>query len=60
VKALQLLEKACGNTRTVTIVRELTKIHEEVVQGSPTEVFAHFMRHPDTIRGEFVVIVSKN
>ena len=43
----------------VTIARELTKIHEEVVSGTPAELLAHFATHPDTIRGEFVVIIEK-
>jgi 16S rRNA (cytidine1402-2'-O)-methyltransferase len=41
----------------VVIARELTKVHEEVVSGSPAELQAHFTAHSDTIRGEFVVIV---
>lgn len=42
----------------IVIARELTKIHEEVISGTPTELLAHFTAHPDTVRGEFVVIVS--
>lgn len=42
----------------VVIARELTKIHEEIVSGSPSEIQAHFTAHPDTVRGEFVVIVT--
>jgi 16S rRNA (cytidine1402-2'-O)-methyltransferase len=42
----------------VSIARELTKIHEEVVSGAPGELLAHFEAHPDTVRGEFVVIVE--
>jgi 16S rRNA (cytidine1402-2'-O)-methyltransferase len=42
----------------VTIARELTKIHEEIISGTPTEVLAHFATHPDTIRGEFVVVIE--
>ncbi|MFZ2167310.1 MAG: 16S rRNA (cytidine(1402)-2'-O)-methyltransferase [Minisyncoccia bacterium] len=41
----------------VVVARELTKIHEEVVSGTVAEVQAHFAAHPDTIRGEFVVVV---
>lgn len=37
--------------------RELTKLHEEVISGSPDEVRAHFKAHPDRLRGEFVVIL---
>jgi 16S rRNA (cytidine1402-2'-O)-methyltransferase len=41
----------------VTIARELTKMHEEVVQGTPAEVLAYFNEHTDHVRGEFVVFV---
>ncbi len=58
-KTLESLTEHLDDTYTVTIARELTKIHEVVVQGSPTEVRAVFLEHPDTIRGEFVVIVSR-
>lgn len=47
-----------GCTKKVTICRELTKIFEEVVSGSPQEVLAYFATHSDKVRGEFVVIVS--
>jgi len=42
----------------VTIARELTKIHEEIISGTPDDLLEHFTVHSDTIRGEFVVIVS--
>lgn len=42
----------------VIIARELTKIHEEVISGTPTELLVHFAIHSDTVRGEFVVIVT--
>ena len=42
----------------VIVARELTKIHEEVISGTVTEVQAHFSRHPDAVRGEFVVLVE--
>jgi 16S rRNA C1402 (ribose-2'-O) methylase RsmI len=44
--------------RTITIARELTKMHEEVAQGTPEEVLRYFIDHPDHVRGEFVVMVS--
>jgi 16S rRNA (cytidine1402-2'-O)-methyltransferase len=43
----------------VTVARELTKLHEELVQGSPEEVFAYFTENQDHVRGEFVVLVDK-
>lgn len=43
----------------VLVARELTKIYEEVVSGTPEEVFEHFENDPVKQKGEFVVIVSK-
>lgn len=63
-KALESLEKFClpaqagGAERGVIVARELTKIHEEFVRGSASEVRAHFTQNPDRVRGEFVVIVE--
>jgi 16S rRNA (cytidine1402-2'-O)-methyltransferase len=45
--------------KIVTVCRELTKVFEEVVQGRPAEVKEYFEKHPDKVRGEFVVIVSE-
>jgi 16S rRNA (cytidine1402-2'-O)-methyltransferase len=42
----------------IVIGRELTKMFEEVVQGTPEEVLQYFIDHPDHVRGEFVVLVQ--
>lgn len=42
----------------VTVARELTKIHEELISGTVAEVQVHFQEHPDAVRGEFVVIIE--
>ncbi len=47
-----------GDTKQIVVCRELTKIFEEVVSGSPQEVKTYFETHADKVRGEFVVIVS--
>lgn len=57
-KALESLVEVLPENRIVTVARELTKIHESLVQGTPAEAAAHFKAHPDEIRGEFVVLVS--
>ncbi len=44
--------------KLVTICRELTKIFEEVVSGSPADVLDRFEKKLEAVRGEFVVIVS--
>lgn len=56
LKLLKELEALVG--ARVTLARELTKIHEEVISGRPEELLAHFTAHPDTVRGEFVVIIE--
>ncbi len=43
----------------VVVGRELTKMFEEVVTGTPEEVLQYFVDHPDHVRGEFVVLVAQ-
>ncbi len=58
-KALESLEKFCGTERKIIVAREITKIYEEFVRGTTSEVRAYFVEHHDHIRGEFVVIVEQ-
>jgi 16S rRNA (cytidine1402-2'-O)-methyltransferase len=57
MKTLDSLIKFCPQ-KNVTIVREITKIFEEVVAGSAVEVKSYFEMNADKVRGEFVVFVS--
>ncbi len=59
MKTLESLKEELPVTAQVTIGRELTKMHEEMVQGSPEEVLQYFVANPERVRGEFVVIISK-
>lgn len=56
-KALTSLLKVVPNRR-VGIFRELTKMFEESIVGTPAELLAHFETHPDRERGEFVVMIE--
>ncbi len=58
LKTLDSLVKALPADRLIAVCRELTKIHESVIRGTAIEVAANYAAHPDTVRGEFVVIVS--
>jgi 16S rRNA (cytidine1402-2'-O)-methyltransferase len=58
VKTLEALAEKLTDEHSVTIARELTKIHEEVVTKSAKEMLVYFTDNPDKVRGEFVVIVS--
>ena len=58
MKTLASLTKVLSSERRVAVAREITKLFEETVLGTATHVEAHFKRRPDTVRGEFVVVVS--
>ncbi len=63
LKALASLEEHLSDSdnsteRTVVVARELTKIYEEVVSGTPEHVRDYFNENEDKVRGEFVVMVS--
>ena len=58
VKTLEQLAEYVGADTPVAAVREISKLYEEVVRGSLTEVIAHFTVHEP--RGEFVLIVGKS
>src|SRR3989344_2544040 len=49
-RILKLLEELLAlEVSRVTVARELTKIHEELISGSVEEVQAHFAAHPDAV-----------
>ncbi|WP_315367182.1 16S rRNA (cytidine(1402)-2'-O)-methyltransferase [Prevotella koreensis] len=58
LKLLEQLAEEFGNERRVCVCREISKIHEESVRGTISEVAAHFKEHEP--RGEFVVVVAGN
>lgn len=58
LNSLENLNLGLSQDRVVTIVREISKIYEEVVSGKPDYVFSYFKDNKDKVRGEFVVIVS--
>jgi len=58
LKLLSELGKFAPQSR-VTIARELTKMHEEVLVGSPLEL-AERLEKKKGVRGEFVVIVDSH
>jgi len=57
-KTLNSLLKVLDKNRQVVVARELTKIHEEFVRGNIKKVCDHFKKKPETVRGEFVVVVE--
>ena len=45
-----------GEDRQVSVSREITKLHEETVRGTVTEVLAHYTKKPP--KGEIVVVLA--
>ena len=45
-------------SRKIVIIRELTKIYEQIISGTAEELLEYFEKNPDKIRGEFVVLVE--
>ena len=56
VKLLEQLAEVFGAERRVCVSREISKVHEEHVRGTISEVLSHFAEHEP--RGEFVVVVE--
>lgn len=54
---LELINKTRANAK-VAIGRELTKIYEEIVIGSPEEIISHFQNN--TVKGEIVALIFRN
>ncbi|GMV06695.1 MAG: ribosomal RNA small subunit methyltransferase I [Gemmatimonadota bacterium] len=56
VRLLEDLARACGPERPVAVARELTKLHEEFVRGTLSEVADYYRQHPP--RGEVSLVVG--
>ena len=55
-KLLEEIKLYFGEDRLVSISRELTKIHEETINGTPNELLNYFSN--SKIKGEIVVVIS--
>lgn len=56
-RIIKTLEALQGIEKKIGVARELTKMFEQVIKGSPEEVLAYFTKNSDKVRGEFVVVV---
>ena len=58
VKALEQIIEFISPDRSVMVGRELSKMHEQMIRGTATEVLAYFVAHPDKVRGEIVIVIA--
>lgn len=56
LKSIQQMAGFFGNDRNASISRELTKIHEETVNGTLEELYTYFSEH--TLKGEIVIVLA--
>lgn len=56
IKTLQQLATFMGADRQVSVAREISKLHEEHVRGTLSEVAAHFENTPP--KGEIVIVLE--
>lgn len=56
LKTLGHFAEYFGEYRPVSVSREITKLHEETIRGTATEVLQHYTEHPP--KGEIVIIVG--
>lgn len=56
LELLQSLSNLPAGGKKVILGRELTKMFEETVRGSISDVLLYFQNNPDKIKGEFVII----
>lgn len=56
LKTLTQFVEYFGTDRPVSVSRELTKLYEETVRGTLSEVLEHFTNHPP--KGEFVIVMG--
>ncbi|MGI9546663.1 MAG: 16S rRNA (cytidine(1402)-2'-O)-methyltransferase [Flavobacteriaceae bacterium] len=58
LKTLAQLAEYLSQDRTISVSRELSKLHEETKRGTITDLIGYFTKHPP--RGEFVLVISGN
>jgi len=56
LKTLIQLAEYFGEDRPASVSREISKVYEETIRGSLSEIIAHFSSNP--IKGEFVIVLA--
>jgi 16S rRNA (cytidine1402-2'-O)-methyltransferase len=59
LETLQDVVEIVGAARRLVIARELTKLHEEFVRGTASEVLRTFQEREGGVRGEITVLIGK-
>lgn len=57
LELLQKMDNPPAGGKKIILGRELTKMFEEIVRGTVSEVLEYFQQNPSKVKGEFVIIV---
>ncbi|HSZ72614.1 MAG TPA: 16S rRNA (cytidine(1402)-2'-O)-methyltransferase [Cytophagaceae bacterium] len=57
LKTLEELIASGQENRKISVAREISKKFEEIVRGTPAEVFQHF--NTNVLKGEFVIVLDR-
>jgi 16S rRNA (cytidine1402-2'-O)-methyltransferase len=58
VEAIEDVIEVMGADRRIVIARELTKMHEEFIRGTASDVFEKLRRREGGVKGEIVLLIS--
>ena len=58
IRSLTECIEHCGADRQICVIREISKIHEEVRRGTAGEVLQYYESNPDKVAGEIVLVVG--
>lgn len=56
IKTLSQFAEYFGEDRPASVSREISKVYEETIRGTLTEIIRHFETNP--VKGEFVIVLS--
>lgn len=56
LKTLGQFAEVFGGERQASVSREISKVYEETIRGTLTEIISHFETNP--VKGEFVIVLS--
>ena len=59
VRCLKEAAEHLGPDRGVAVIREISKLHEQVHRGTVSEVQAFFEQHPHKAKGEIVIVIDR-
>jgi 16S rRNA (cytidine1402-2'-O)-methyltransferase len=58
MKTLESLKSHLDEERKIVLGREMTKVFEEIIEGSAGYLLNYYKENPDKIRGEFALVIS--